>query len=59
VQTAIAERKETWKRLADDLRPPHLDETIAHEIDLEGLDEALSAILRGELSGRTIVKVGG
>jgi acrylyl-CoA reductase (NADPH) len=59
VQTPIAERKETWKRLADDLRPPHLDETIAREIDLEGLDEALSAILRGELSGRTVVKVGG
>jgi acrylyl-CoA reductase (NADPH) len=59
VQTPIAERKKTWKRLADDLRPPHLDETIAHEIDLEGLEETLTAILRGELSGRTIVKVGG
>jgi acrylyl-CoA reductase (NADPH) len=59
VQTPIAERKETWKRLAEDLRPPHLDDSIAREIDLEGLEEALSAILRGELSGRTIVKVGG
>jgi acrylyl-CoA reductase (NADPH) len=59
VQTPIAERKETWKRLAEDLRPPHLDDSIAREIDLEGLEETLSAILRGELSGRTIVKVGG
>jgi acrylyl-CoA reductase (NADPH) len=59
VQTPIAERKKTWKRLADDLRPPHLDETIAREIDLEGLEDTLTAILRGELSGRTIVKVGG
>jgi acrylyl-CoA reductase (NADPH) len=57
VQTPIAERKETWKRLAEDLRPPHLDETIAREITLEGLEDALSAILPGELSGRTIVKV--
>jgi acrylyl-CoA reductase (NADPH) len=58
VQTPIAERKETWKRLAGDLRPPHLDEAIAREISLDGLEEALTAILRGELSGRTIVKVG-
>jgi acrylyl-CoA reductase (NADPH) len=58
VQTPIAERKETWKRLAGDLRPPHLDETIAREISLDGLEEALTAILQGELSGRTIVKVG-
>ena len=57
VQTPIEERKETWKRLADDLRPPHLDDSIAREIDLDGLEEALTAILRGELSGRTIVKV--
>jgi acrylyl-CoA reductase (NADPH) len=59
VQTPIAERKETWKRLADDLRPPHLDDSLAREISLDGIEEALTAILRGELSGRTIVKVGG
>ena len=33
VQTPIEERTETWKRLADDLRPPHLDDAIAREID--------------------------
>ena len=57
VQTPIEERKATWKRLADDLRPPHLDDAIAREIDLDGLEDALTAILRGELSGRTIVKM--
>ena len=41
VQTPIEERKETWKRLAGDLRPPHLDDSIAHEIDLDGLEDAL------------------
>ena len=59
VQTPIEERKATWERLAGDLRPPHLDDSIAREIDLDGLEDALTAILRGELSGRTIVKVGG
>ncbi len=57
VQTPIEERRETWQRLASDLRPPHLDDAIAREIDLEGLEDALSSILRGELAGRTIVRV--
>jgi acrylyl-CoA reductase (NADPH) len=59
VQTPIAERKETWRRLATDLRPPHLEDSITREIGLDGLDDALTAIVRGELAGRTIVRVGG
>jgi acrylyl-CoA reductase (NADPH) len=58
VATPIDERKETWRRLADDLRPPHLEELV-HEIGLDGLDAALDAILRGELTGRTVVRVAG
>src|SRR3954451_23285508 len=55
VQTPIEERTQTWKRLATDLRPPHLDDAIAQETDLDGLDDALTRILAGEVSGRTIV----
>jgi acrylyl-CoA reductase (NADPH) len=58
VQTPIEARRETWRRLASDLRPPHLEDAIAREIGLEELDSALSAILRGELQGRTIVRIG-
>ena len=57
VQTPIEARRETWARLATDLRPPHLDDAITREIGLDGLDEALSAVLRGELQGRTVVRV--
>lgn len=57
VQTPIDARRETWARLATDLRPPHLDDAITQEIGLDGLEEALSAVLRGELRGRTVVKV--
>src|SRR5689334_3448570 len=57
VQTPIETRRETWKRLADDLRPPHLDDAIAREIDLSELDGVLTAILRGEVQGRTVVKI--
>jgi acrylyl-CoA reductase (NADPH) len=58
VNTPIATRREIWRRLADDLRPPGLDETIAREIGLDDVENALEAILRGELTGRTVVRVG-
>jgi len=55
VQTPIEARRETWKRLGDDLKPRHLDD--ANEISLDELDSTLDAILRGELQGRTVVKL--
>jgi len=57
VQTPIKERTETWKRLATDLRPPHLEDALAVETDLDGLEDALTRILAGEISGRTIVRL--
>jgi putative YhdH/YhfP family quinone oxidoreductase len=54
-QTPIGDRIETWARIAGDLRPKHLD---AREIALDEVEGALSAILRGESRGRTIVRVG-
>ena len=59
VQTPIEERRETWARLADDLRPPHLDDAIAREVTLDELDGVLTAILKGEVQGRTVVRVEG
>jgi acrylyl-CoA reductase (NADPH) len=53
-QTPIGDRIETWARIAGDLRPTHAD---AREIGLDGLDDALTAILRGESRGRTVVRV--
>jgi acrylyl-CoA reductase (NADPH) len=57
VAAPMEERAELWRRLADDLRPPQLDETIAREIGLDELEPALDAILKGELTGRTVVRV--
>jgi acrylyl-CoA reductase (NADPH) len=51
------ERAEIWRRLADDLRPPQLDDTIAREIGLDELEPALDAILKGALTGRTVVRI--
>jgi acrylyl-CoA reductase (NADPH) len=57
VQTPIKERTATWKRLATDLRPPNLEDSIAHETDLDGLEGVLTKILKGEISGRTVVRL--
>jgi acrylyl-CoA reductase (NADPH) len=59
VLCAMEERAEVWRRLGDDLRPPQLDESIAREIGLDELDGALDSILKGELTGRTVVRVSG
>jgi acrylyl-CoA reductase (NADPH) len=58
-QMPIGRRRDLWGRLARDLRPPRLEESIAHEVGLEGLEPVLDAILRGEVRGRTVVRVGG
>jgi acrylyl-CoA reductase (NADPH) len=57
VQTPIEQRRETWRRLAGDLRPPHLDDAIAREVSLEDLGGVLDAILRGDVQGRTVVRL--
>ena len=56
-QTPIARRIALWQRLADDLRPPKLEETIGQEVRLEEVPGVLDRIYRGEVRGRTIVRV--
>ena len=46
-----------WQRLASDWHLGAALERIAHEIPFPDLPGALSAIVRGELSGRTIVRI--
>jgi acrylyl-CoA reductase (NADPH) len=59
VQVPIQRRRDLWHRLALDLRPPGLEESIASEVGLEGVAPVLDAILKGEVRGRTIVRTGG
>ncbi len=53
----IRERRDVWNRLAADLRPNGLGESLA-EVTLDGLPEALDGILAGRARGRWIVRVG-
>jgi acrylyl-CoA reductase (NADPH) len=57
--TEIGLRRELWQRLADDLRPAALDEIAAREVSLDELDPVLDGILKGEIRGRTLVKLAG
>jgi acrylyl-CoA reductase (NADPH) len=57
-QMPIEPRGALWRRLATDLRPRALGEGIT-EVDLDGLDEALDAILAGAARGRWVVRVRG
>ena len=59
VAVPLSRRTAIWERLASDLRPPHLDEAIAHEIPLADAPDALEKIVRGEIQGRTVVRVAG
>ena len=49
-------RKQAWKRLAGDLDPKKLVE-ITQEIDLDGVVEAGTRVLAGQVRGRIVVKI--
>ncbi len=57
VDTPDDVRKRVWERLADDLRPKGLDESITREIALDDVDAFLDDVLAGKGVGRTVVKV--
>lgn len=50
-------RKSLWERMAGDLKPDTLMSDIGQEITLNELPDTLAKILKGEIRGRTIVKL--
>ncbi len=57
VKTPRDERKQIWARIADDLRPRHLDAIRTREIELDELPAAFAAHLDGSVRGRTVVRI--
>jgi acrylyl-CoA reductase (NADPH) len=50
-------RSVVWTRLATDLRPRGLEDAIAREVDLDGIEPVLDALLQGRAVGRTVVRL--
>jgi acrylyl-CoA reductase (NADPH) len=48
-------REEIWRRLASDWKPSRLEEAVT-EIGLDGLEEQIAAILKGQVRGRVIIR---
>lgn len=49
-------RREVWRRLSSDMKPANLS-LIANEIPFEGLPAAFTALLKGTVRGRFVVKI--
>jgi putative YhdH/YhfP family quinone oxidoreductase len=56
VQCPMAQRSVVWNKLAGAWRLPQLDSLVG-ECLLDGLEEKIAAILKGELQGRTVVRL--
>jgi acrylyl-CoA reductase (NADPH) len=56
VQTAIDRRRAVWELLGGEMKPNGL-ESVAHDVTLDGLSDALDTILAGGATGRTVVDV--
>ncbi|MBX5460220.1 MAG: oxidoreductase [Steroidobacteraceae bacterium] len=55
--TPRALRLLVWQRIATDLAPAHLDAIAAREIPFDALPGAFAPYLKGEITGRTIVRI--
>ena len=53
----IDTRRKLWDRLANEWKPPHLDEIIRSEVGLDGMEDVFQGMLNGESLGRTVVKI--
>ena len=51
-------RLKVWERIADDLKPAHLDLIVTRTIDFDDLPAAFADYLNGQVTGRTVVRIG-
>jgi NADPH:quinone reductase-like Zn-dependent oxidoreductase len=57
VWTPMPRRQRVWRRLATDLKPRGLLDSIAVETDLEGVEAVAAQIVAGKVRGRTLVRI--
>ena len=57
VECPMNNREVVWQRLASDYKPANLEQLIHEEVTLDQLPEILPILLKGEATGRFIVKL--
>jgi acrylyl-CoA reductase (NADPH) len=58
VETPIAERRSVWVEMSASFPPEAVDALVEGEVDLDGLEPVLEAILAGRIRGRMLVRPG-
>ncbi len=58
VNAVMNVRKKVWQRLATDLKPRHLDD-MASTLAFDDLPGVFEKVLKAQIKGRTVVKIGG
>lgn len=54
---SIDMRRKLWDRLANEWKPPHLDEIIREEVTMDGMGPVFDNLLKGGAKGRSVVKI--
>ena len=50
-------RRMLWDRLGNEWKPPHLDEIINEEVDMETMNPVFERLLEGGALGRSVVRI--
>ena len=53
----IGTRRMLWERLGSDWKPPHLDEIVRREVELDGMPAVVEELLAGGAIGRSVVRI--
>ena len=57
VNCEMAPRRDVWRRLGSDMKPQHLG-SMTRTLAFDELPAAFDAFVKGQVKGRTVVKVG-
>lgn len=57
VHVAHERRVRVWNRLANDLKPRHLERIVTRTVELDGLGPVFDDFVAGKVTGRTVIKI--
>jgi acrylyl-CoA reductase (NADPH) len=55
----IGLRRQLWDRLGNEWKPPHIGQIVRNEVELGDVSDVCDALLQGESTGRTVVRLSG